>query len=83
VGLPKTVTWFWHGPWRFYASLTNDLSWWVDLRISRFPFAIVREAYPTRGEALVRAEELRGQFEAGLLERKLPLLRERVRRPRR
>jgi hypothetical protein len=81
VGPPKKVTAFWHGPWRMYAWLSRDFGWWVDLRTSRFPYALVREAFPDHETAVARAEQLRELYEAGRVKHSTPaLFRRRFRR---
>ena len=51
-----------HGPWRCWATLTGDHSWWLTVESSEVGWPLVRERFSSKEEASRRADHLEGEI---------------------
>jgi hypothetical protein len=73
------MTLFFHGPWRMWAGLRNDRSWWLNVDDGVTLLPIVRERYLTEDDAHDRLEAIRSDILNGRFSRRWPQLWRRSR----
>lgn len=63
---PRPGLWL-HGPWRWWAMLTRDNSWWLTVDSSEVVWPVLRERFATEAEVSKRAKELSTAIRGGVL----------------